>query len=151
MTRVEHALALHAAGSSCSQAVLTAFAQDFGLPDETAHRIATGLGAGLGRQQLVCGAVSGAALVLGLALGARKSEEQEAKEATYAAVCSFVEAIRSEFGAVDCRALLEDLDLRDPAGKAAVKERGLPDRVCNPIIRRSVRLLEERLGLDERR
>ena len=64
---------------------------------------------------------------------------------SYEAVYGFVEVIKAEFGASDCRALLEGIDLREPAGKAAFKERGLGDKVCNPIIRRCVELLEEEL------
>ena len=146
MTKLEKAAALHASGSSCSQSVFVPFAEDFGLDPRKAHRLATGLGAGCGRQQLVCGAISGAVLVLGLAFGSEEGPEAQAKEATYEAVNGFIERIKAEFGASDCRSLLEGLDLRDPAGRAAFKERGLPDKVCNPIIRRCVELLEERLG-----
>lgn len=147
MERVERAAALQTSGSACSQAVFAAFAEDFGLDAATAHRLATGLGAGFGRQQRLCGALSGAALVLGLALGNEKGEDLTAKEKTYAAVSAFVDDIKAEFGAADCRDLLEGLDLREAAGKAAFKERGLSDRVCKPIVRRCVELLEERLGL----
>ena len=83
MTRVERALALHAGGSSCSQAVFSAFAEDFGLDPKTAHKLAACLGAGLGRQQLVCGAISGGALVLGLALGNEGGADQAGKERAY--------------------------------------------------------------------
>lgn len=145
MTRSERAAALHASGSSCSQAVFTVFAEDFGLDPKTAHKLSTGLGAGFGRQQMTCGAVSGAALVLGLALGNEEGSDATAKEGTYEAVYAFIERIKADFGAADCRTLLEGLDLRDPAGRAAVKERGLSGTVCNPIIKRCVELLEEML------
>ena len=145
MTKVERAVALHAAGSSCSQSVFTVFAEDFGLDAKTAHRIATGLGAGFGRQQRLCGAISGASMVIGLAMGNEDGSDAAAKERTYEAVYDFIEQVRDEFGAADCRDLLEGIDLRDPAGKAAYKERGLSDRVCNPIIRRCVELLEKEL------
>ena len=145
MTKVERAAALHASGSSCSQSVFAPFAEELGLDPRRAHKLATGLGAGCGRQQLVCGAVSGAVLALGLALGSEEGSEAAAKEETYEAVYGFVERIKAEFGASDCRALLEGIDLREPAGKAAFKERGLGDQVCNPIIRRCVELLEEEL------
>lgn len=151
MTRVERAAALQATGSACSQSVFTVFAQDLGLDPATAHKVATGLGAGFGRQQRLCGALSGAALALGLAMGSAGGEEQEAKERTYAAVSAFIDEISSEFGASDCRALLEGLDLRTPEGKAAFKERGLSDKVCKPIVRRCVELLESHLGLEAAR
>jgi C_GCAxxG_C_C family probable redox protein len=147
MTRAENAAALQASGSACSQAVFCVFAEEFGLDQESAHKIATGLGAGFGRQQRLCGALSGAALVLGLAMGNRRGEEAEDKESCYAAVSAFIDEMEAEFGAADCRGLLEGLDLRDPAGKAAIAERGLSARVCKPIVRRCVERLEEILGL----
>jgi len=145
MTKNETAAALHAAGSSCSQAVFTAFAPDYGLDPKLAHRLSTGPGAGFGRQQRLCGAVSGAALVLGLAMGSEDGSQAERKDATYEAVFQFIEEIKAEFGAVDCRDLLEGLNLRDPADRAAIKERGLSTRVCDRIILRCVELLEARL------
>jgi C_GCAxxG_C_C family probable redox protein len=146
VSKIEQAAALHAAGSSCSQAVFTAFAPDYGLDPRIAHRLSTGLGAGFGRQQRLCGAISGAALVLGLAKGSADGSQAEAKEATYEAVFQFIEEIKAEFGGADCRDLLEGLDLRNPADRAAYKERNLSVRVCDRIIKRCVELLEAKLG-----
>jgi len=146
MTKTETSVAAHAAGSSCSQAVFTAFAPDYGLDSKLAHRLSTGLGAGFGRQQRLCGAVSGAALVLGLAMGSEDGSQAAYKEATYEAVFQFIEEIKGEFGAIDCRDLLEGLDLRDPADRATYKELGLSTRVCDRIIKRCVELLEARLS-----
>ena len=150
MTRVEKAESLHRSGCSCSQSVFGSFAADYGLDQKLANRLAAGLGAGLGRQQLVCGAVSGAALVLGLALGNEDGSQAEAKERCYAAVHAFVHQVRREKGSVECRSLLEGLDLTDPAQRATFKERSLSAKVCDPIIKRCVELLEERLRAEGR-
>ncbi len=146
MTRAERAAAIHASGSSCAQAVFAAFAEDLGLDEGTAQRIASGLGAGYGRLQLTCGAVSGGVLALGLALGNARGEEQDRKEAAYAASRELALAAAAEFGASDCRALLRGADLRTEEGKARVKAEGLSDLVCKPIVGRCVELVEERLA-----
>lgn len=146
MTRAERAAAIHASGSSCAQAVFAAFAEDLGLDEGTAQRIASGLGAGYGRLQLTCGAVSGGVLALGLALGNARGEEQDRKEAAYAASRWLVEAAEAEFGSSDCRALLRGADLMTEEGKARVKAEGLSGLVCKPIVARCVELAEEGLA-----
>jgi C_GCAxxG_C_C family probable redox protein len=54
---------------SCSQAVFSAFAPQFGISDEQAIKLASPFGGGMARQGQVCGAVSGALMAIGLARG----------------------------------------------------------------------------------
>lgn len=149
MTRVERAHALQSAGSACSQAVLTVFAPDLGLDEKTAHRLATGLGAGFGRKQYTCGAISGSVLVLSLAYGGSESAALDKKEACYAKVRAFIEEMESRFGHSDCLSLLERTDLMTPEGKAAFKERSLGDSVCKPIVAACVERLEAILAQEK--
>lgn len=62
----ERAVELFMEGKNCSQAVFVAFATDLGLSEEMALSVSVGLGGGVGRMREVCGAVSGAAMVVGL-------------------------------------------------------------------------------------
>ena len=62
----KRAVELFMEGKNCSQAVFTAFATDLGLTEEMALAVSAGLGGGVGRMREVCGAVSGAAMVVGL-------------------------------------------------------------------------------------
>ena len=50
-------------GHNCSQAVFCSFCEDFGCDEKTALSIATGFGGGFGRQGMICGCLSGAAIV----------------------------------------------------------------------------------------
>ena len=70
--RVRKAEALFTGGCNCAQAVFAAFADEFGMDEELAKRLATGLGGGVGRMREVCGAVSAAAMVIGMRLGPDK-------------------------------------------------------------------------------
>ena len=54
------AKALFMEGYNCSQAVVGAWAEDIGLDSETAYKIASGFGGGIGRMREVCGAFTGA-------------------------------------------------------------------------------------------
>ena len=99
MDRVEKAEALFRSGCNCSQAVFAAFADEFGLDEELAKKVACGLGGGVGRLREVCGAVSGAAMVLGMRAGGDKA-------AAYPEIQRFAEAFKSETGSIVCRELL---------------------------------------------
>ena len=51
-------------GYNCAQSVLLAFGDVTGLDENTAAMLSSSFGGGLGRMREVCGAVSGAAMVL---------------------------------------------------------------------------------------
>ena len=87
-------------GMNCAQSVYCAFAEDFGVDKETAAKLASGLGGGVGRLREVCGAVSAAALVLGHRFGPDKAK-------VYPEVQRFAEEFKREFGSIVCRELLE--------------------------------------------
>ena len=100
MNRVEKAEALFKSGCNCSQSVFAAFADEFGLDEEMAKRIACGLGGGVGRMREVCGAVSGASLVIGMRLGPDKTK-------AYPAIQDFCAKFKEKAGSIVCRELLE--------------------------------------------
>jgi C_GCAxxG_C_C family probable redox protein len=135
MTKPEQATSLHASGSNCAQSVLCAFTSELGIDTALAHRLATGLGAGLGRRQHLCGAINGGAMALSAALGNDTGADLAAKERTYEAVQAYVNAMEAEFGSIDCRILL-GVDLNTPEGKAELKARGLSASVCDKLIGR---------------
>jgi C_GCAxxG_C_C family probable redox protein len=67
--KTERAKQFHELGYGCAQAVLASFAEDYGLSEEAALRISTGFGSGMGRLCEVCGALTGAFMVIGLKHG----------------------------------------------------------------------------------
>lgn len=138
MTRKERAVAMHVAGSACSQAVFTVFAVDLGMDPAQAHRLAGGFGGGIGRTGLTCGAVTGGIMALSLALGASESADQEKKLALYGVVADYLERLKAYKGTVECRELLDGADLWTQEGRDMVKARHLGESVCNPMIARAV-------------
>jgi C_GCAxxG_C_C family probable redox protein len=66
MDRSEKALEYFDNKFNCAQSVLIAFAAELGLSDNDSLKVACAFGGGIGRQQLTCGAVTGAAMALGL-------------------------------------------------------------------------------------
>jgi C_GCAxxG_C_C family probable redox protein len=142
MGRVDAAVELHGKGCNCAQAVLAVFARDLGLGDEEALRIATAFGGGMGRTDGVCGAVSGACMVLGLRSGMRRPEDKAAKESAYARMQEFSRRFLQRHGDAACTGLL-GVNLGTPEGMQAARDRNLFSTRCNEFIRTSVRILEE--------
>ena len=134
MTRAEKAVAFHGGGSACSQAVFTVFAQEFGVDEGLAHKASTGLGGGIGRLGLTCGAVAGGVLALSLIFGNTTGDDQDAKLKTYEVVSKFMKDMEVRYGSVQCRTLLGGADLWTEEGRAKVKAEGFTDKVCNRII-----------------
>jgi C_GCAxxG_C_C family probable redox protein len=141
-SRSEKALALFGSGCNCAQAVLAAFAPDLGMTEETALRVATGFGGGMGRTSGPCGAVTGACMAIGLMLGMRTATDSAAKDATYEAVQEFIIRFRETHGGTGCTELLGE-DLGTPEGRARAKQRGLFDTRCNAYVRDAVLIVED--------
>ena len=106
--RGEMAKAYFKEGYSCAQAVLLAFPDLTGLDEGTAARLGSSFGGGMGRMREVCGAVSGALMVLGFALGYDDPKAPDAKNAHYARVRDFAARFRERSGgnSILCRELL---------------------------------------------
>ena len=138
MNHTEEARRLFLAGYNCAQAVFCAFCDETGLDIDTAARLSSSFGGGMGRLREVCGAVSAASMVLGLAKGYDRPGDPELKKRHYELVREFAAAPRKQLAHV-LPALL-------PASLAEVFPAlcGLPgDRSCGSVTR------EERLRLGE--
>jgi len=130
------------AGGNCAQAVLCAFSEDLCLEREKALKLASGFGAGMGRKQEVCGAVTGGIMVIGLKHGQERVADGEAKEKAYRLTCELMARFGAGFGSCLCRELL-DCDLRTGEGQRKYKENGLGEKVCRPCVRAVIGILEE--------
>ena len=84
--RVERAVENFMAGYGCCQSVVAAFADLYGLDDTIAKRIAAGFGGGVGRMRMMCGAVSGIVMLVGLDCGQTEGSDREGKSACYKVV-----------------------------------------------------------------
>ena len=78
----ENAVAKMLEGFNCAQSVLYASCDRLSFDKDTALRVACGLGAGMGRKENVCGALTGGILALGLKHGRGDREDRSRTEAT---------------------------------------------------------------------
>lgn len=136
MNRSEQAERFFMEGFNCAQAVFCAFAPDFGFSPDVAKRLSCGLGGGVGRQREVCGAVTGATLVLGLRHG-------EDKAAVYPHVQAFCAAFAREAGSIVCRTLLKGTGATSGGAPDARTPAYYSKRPCVELVKLAVRLLEE--------
>ena len=141
-SRADNATDRFKEGFNCAQAVFAAYSPLLGIRDDDALRISTGFGAGMGRQQEVCGAVTGAFMVIGSRHGMTDVKDTTAKEATYARVKDFTRRFCQLHGSISCRELL-GCDLNTEEGKKNYHEKKLSATVCLPCVLDACKILEE--------
>ena len=144
MNKTEKALSLFSNNFNCSQAVFTAFASDFGIDEKTALMLGTSFGGGA-RNGEICGAVSGALLVLGLKYGHYDAEDNEQKSRAYEIAVDYTKRFKEKNGSIVCRDLL-GYDLTVPEDKVFIKEKNLFKTVCPEMVKSAVSILEEVLN-----
>ena len=144
MNKADKALELFSNNFNCSQAVFTAFAPDFGIDEELALKIATSFGGGA-RNGEICGAVSGALMVLGLKYGHYQSDNNEQKSRAYAIAVEYTKRFKEQNGSIVCRDLL-GYDLTKPDEMACIKEKNLFKEICPRMVKCAVEVLESVLA-----
>lgn len=81
MTDKEKALSLRREGYNCAQCVLMTLASKTGLTEETAAKICSGLGTGVGGSGNICGAANAMALAESCLHGTKPTDKVEAMKA----------------------------------------------------------------------
>ena len=158
--RVEKAKRLFKEGGyNCCQAVVLAYNDVFGMPDETAAGISSGFGGGMGRMREVCGSVSGMVLLAGLLKPASDPSDKVARTANYALVQEVAADFKALNGSIVCRELLG----LSPMGSATANPsdiHGIPEsqvpsdrtaeyygkRPCEELVGISARIIGEKIN-----
>jgi len=132
-------------GFNCAQAVVSAFAPEMGLDNNTALKLSGAFGGGLAHQGHLCGAVSGAFVVLGMHLIIPTSG-LASREQGYAVGERFIKAFKARNQSIECRQLI-DCDLSTPDGLRWFQNAGIFQMVCPGWVIDAVEILEELLQL----
>ena len=132
--KTENAKEIFLQGRNCAQAVLATFCEQYGLQKEQAICLAGGFGGGA-RSGELCGAVSGAIMVIGLKYGKDKPTcNQKTAE--------FIKAFKTKNDSIVCRDLL-GYDISTEIGMNEANEKGLFKTTCVDMVTDAVHLLEE--------
>ena len=93
-------------GCNCAQAVLATYADELGIDPNTALKLSSSFGGGMGRLREVCGAVSAMFMVAGLKYGYDDLNDFDVKKSHYALIQKLAEEFKRQNGSIICRELL---------------------------------------------
>jgi C_GCAxxG_C_C family probable redox protein len=144
VSKVEEAISYIRGDYNCAQSVFGTYASKYGLDQDTALKIATGFGGGMGRSGRTCGAVTGAYMVIGLKFGMGLKNEKDTKEQTYKLVNEFSKKFKEKSGSVICRELL-GCDINTPEGKEHYDRNNYFEMKCLQYVKNAAEILEELL------
>ena len=142
MDRSTEAKNLFLGGYNCAQSIVYVFRKEVGLPEDTALKIACGLGAGMARKGEMCGTVSGGILVLGMRYGRGPNDDRSVMETMYSMTQAFMRAFESKHGSCSCRRLLNGCDLMTADGQQSFKENDCLNQICLKCVESVVEILE---------
>jgi C_GCAxxG_C_C family probable redox protein len=128
---------------NCSQSVFVVFGKEYGLAENDCLRLGCAFGGGMGRRQLTCGAVTGALMAIGLKYGKALNDPEEMKQETYSMTREFFQRFTELNGSVNCKVLLDGLDMNDPEDHQKIKERKLFDIKCEKYVADAVEIVEK--------
>lgn len=134
-------------GYNCAQAVLIAFGDLTGLEQDTAAKLASSFGGGFGRMREICGAVSGAGMVLGIVRGNADPTDNEAKKTHYALIQEFARRFKEQNGSVICRELLSGVPDTTTGGEPEPRtQEYYRKRPCPALVRQAAEILDAMLS-----
>lgn len=117
-------------GYNCAQSVLLALNMNNDISQEALVKIATGFGAGMGREQDVCGAVSGGIMSLGLKYGMNTNSDKSNKDLTYSKTSELIQRFEEKFGTIKCIEILDGCDLKTVEGRDYFVEHNFSETKC---------------------
>jgi C_GCAxxG_C_C family probable redox protein len=126
---------------NCAQAVLGTLGPAAGLLPTECFRVAAAFGGGMARMGLVCGAVTGGMMVLGLRHGDRSMSQPGPRSAFYAKVQDFHARFTQKHGSTVCRELIH-CDLSTPEGQTLFNNQGMHQGICTQLVRSAVEILD---------
>ena len=129
-------------GYNCAQSVFYSFCDDLHFDKNIALKIACGFGAGMGRKEEVCGAVTGGIIVIGTKYGRGEKDEWKVTDMTYKKVRELMEKFAKKHSTFICRKLLSGCELTTEEGQKQFREDDLLNKVCKPCVQSVVEIVE---------
>ena len=126
-------------GYMCSEAILKAYAKDFGLDETITVKLASGFAGGMAQGD-TCGAVTGAIMAIGLKYGTEGKTDQYARDRLFLKVQEFSHQFRQRRDTLVCGKILimNGIDPTNPEDMKTLRDKN----VCNQIVADAVDILE---------
>ena len=122
VNHAEKAKALFENGYNCCQAVLCAYADELGIDQNTALKIASSFGGGMGRLREVCGAVTGMFFIAGILHGYSNPTDKKAKDEHYRLIQNLAEEFKTVHSTYICKDLLQVAGKQSPVSEERTPE-----------------------------
>jgi C_GCAxxG_C_C family probable redox protein len=129
-------------GLNCAQSILAAKSDLTGFSVTDSLKIATGFGAGMAKMQGICGAVTGAYMVIGALHGRVNPDDEASRDKTYRFIGEFNRRFTELHGSLNCRELL-GVDLNSDEGIEEAERGGYFDSRCAKYVTDAERILDE--------
>ncbi len=137
--RSEKAKELFKSGCNCSQSVLGVFCEELGMDFETAMKISSPFGGGMGRMREVCGTVSGMFMAAGLMFG---SADSSSKAELYKRIQDLAAKFKEQNGSIICRELLQGVESSTSPIPSERTESYYKKRPCVELVGDAVEIFE---------
>jgi C_GCAxxG_C_C family probable redox protein len=146
--RVKRGVELFKSGYNCAQAVVGAFADLYGVPQDVALRMSASFGGGMGRMRLTCGAASGMFLLAGLENGCATTESPQKRAENYALVQELAAEFKEENGSLTCAELLglRTGKTESPTPNARTQEY-YKNRPCAMMVESACRIFAKKISI----
>ncbi|WP_295152942.1 C-GCAxxG-C-C family protein [uncultured Ruminococcus sp.] len=138
----ETACDLFAGGFNCAQSVFAAFSDVTGFDRDTALKLASGFGAGMGRMREVCGTFSAMVMVVDMLYGTGEEFTFEDKAAHYKLIQELAAQFREVHGTIICRELLQGLKVTSDPTPEQRTEKYYKVRPCIKFVRTAAEILD---------
>lgn len=138
----ETACRLFAEGCNCAQAVFAAFCDVTGMDHDTALKLSSSFGGGMGRMREVCGACSGMFMAAGLFYGYVSNDDDNEKAEHYKRIQHLAEQFKAEHGTIICRELLKNLSVTSSHVPDKRTEEYYKVRPCVRFVRTAAEILD---------
>jgi len=126
----------------CAETTFMVLKQVYGLPEPGDSSAAMVLNGGVAYGGGVCGAISGAAMAVGMLAERRIPDHKLAKRTARRLIMRYMDRFQAEYNSVNCKGLIE-LDIRDEEQHHTFIESGIWRTVCMGQIEFALRELAE--------
>lgn len=134
-------------GYNCAQSVFLTYASRYGFDKETALKLSSSFGGGMGRMREVCGAVSAMFMIAGLEKGYIENNNDEIKAQHYKRIQDLANKFKEKHGTIICRELL-GLDIDDKPIPSKRTSKYYSERPCEQFIADACNIINEYLKID---
>ena len=142
-SRVDQVIDNFLDGYNCCQSIFSTYSNIHGVDRETALKLASGMGGGVGHSGEICGFVNAACLLIGLKHG---TDDPASKLDVFPLCLEFCDEFTAKYGSVKCKDIIKR-DIRTKEATIKAKEEGVFSAICVKCGRFAADLLETKYNI----